>query len=210
MTRPFSANARSIWLVSAIRPLLSNPTKILEIGLACGHFSKQLQKYFPSAEISAVDPYIYDANMLMDVADNDLVFAPYRDAWSSQAALDEFFDNTVLGLNPHLTSADDDPETEDSRLYRMTSEAAVDKFDDASLDLIYVDGDHSHDAVLSDLRLYWPKLKVGGVLAGDDYENVHGWGVISAVDQFAAEEELTLNVQTEEETATRQWWFTKS
>ena len=92
----------------------------------------------------------------------------------------------------------------------MTSEAAVDKFDNASLDLIYVDGDHSHDAVLSDLRLYWPKLKVGGVLAGDDYEDVHGWGVISAVDQFAAEEELTLNVQTEEETATRQWWFTKA
>lgn len=210
MPRQFSANARSIWLVSAIKPLLSNPTKILEIGLACGHFSKQLHKYFPTAEIHAVDPYTYDANMLMDAEDNDLVFAPYRDAWSSQATLDEFFDNTVLGLNPQLTSPDDDPETEDSRLYRMTSEDAVDKFEDASLDFIYVDGDHSHDTVLNDLRLYWPKLKVGGVIAGDDYEDVHGWGVISAVDQFAAEEELTLNVQTEEETATRQWWFTKA
>jgi len=51
-------------------------------------------------------------------------------------------------------------------------------------DMVYIDGSHEYDQVLSDLHAYWPLLKEGGVLFGDDYSK--GWpGVVKAVDEFA-------------------------
>ncbi len=38
-----------------------------------------------------------------------------------------------------------------------------------NLDLVFVDGDHSYEAVMSDLTNYVPKIKPGGVLALHDY-----------------------------------------
>jgi predicted O-methyltransferase YrrM len=41
-----------------------------------------------------------------------------------------------------------------------------------SFDFVYIDGSHLAANVLSDAVMAWPLLKVGGVLAFDDYE----WG----------------------------------
>ncbi|MGH8597034.1 MAG: class I SAM-dependent methyltransferase, partial [Gammaproteobacteria bacterium] len=38
-------------------------------------------------------------------------------------------------------------------------------------DLIYIDGSHDYDDVAADIRAYWPLLRRGGVLFGDDYES---------------------------------------
>lgn len=40
---------------------------------------------------------------------------------------------------------------------------------DRSLDFVYIDGDHSYDGALLDLRVWTPKVKRGGVIAGHDY-----------------------------------------
>lgn len=40
----------------------------------------------------------------------------------------------------------------------------------ASCDIIYIDGDHSAPAVLTDAVLSWPLLKEGGILIFDDYQ----------------------------------------
>lgn len=40
--------------------------------------------------------------------------------------------------------------------------------DDNSLDFIFIDGDHSYNGVLSDLQLFLPKMKSGGLFAGHD------------------------------------------
>lgn len=36
-------------------------------------------------------------------------------------------------------------------------------------DLIYIDGSHQYEDVLDDLRHYWPLLRRGGTMFGDDY-----------------------------------------
>src|SRR5210317_1958443 len=41
-------------------------------------------------------------------------------------------------------------------------------YEDNSLKFVWIDGDHGKDIVYKDLVNYWPKLKVGGVIAGDD------------------------------------------
>lgn len=74
-------------------------------------------------------------------------------------------------------------------LHRMKSYEASLRIGDG-LDFVYLDGDHRFDAVMLDLETWWPKLKVGGVMAGHDikmpaHEN-NGWGrcVQPAVQRF--------------------------
>jgi hypothetical protein len=56
--------------------------------------------------------------------------------------------------------------TEFMRMY--TTEAAKLVPDD-SLDFIYIDARHDYCGVREDLREWWPKLRMGGILAGHDY-----------------------------------------
>lgn len=43
-------------------------------------------------------------------------------------------------------------------------------FEDESLAFVFLDGDHSYEAVHADIRAWLPKLKRGGALAGHDYD----------------------------------------
>lgn len=72
-------------------------------------------------------------------------------------------------------------------LISMRSHLAVDKFEDQSVDLIFIDGNHSYKAVKQDLELYWPKLKNGGVMTGHDYGDPNFPGVVQAVNEFTHE-----------------------
>lgn len=75
-------------------------------------------------------------------------------------------------------------------LVRDSSPAAAVRFDDCSLDFVYIDGDHERAAVEADLAAWWPKVRVGGILAGHDFvcnEEDGGWGrnIYPAVMEFA-------------------------
>lgn len=66
------------------------------------------------------------------------------------------------------------------QIHRTMSVAAASGFEDGSLTLVYVDGNHQPAAVWEDLVLYWPKVESGGLLAGHDVvcpgEADGGWG----------------------------------
>lgn len=55
------------------------------------------------------------------------------------------------------------------KLLRLPSDQAVDKIDDNSIDLIFVDGNHEKEQVKRDIENYRPKLKIGGIFLGHDY-----------------------------------------
>lgn len=52
---------------------------------------------------------------------------------------------------------------------RMTSLEAAAQFEDNSVDFIMLDGDHSYEAVHADIEAWLPKMRQGGIMAGDDY-----------------------------------------
>jgi len=52
---------------------------------------------------------------------------------------------------------------------KTTSLEAVKEFEDRSLDLVYIDGDHRYEAVKRDICAWKPKLKRGGYLCGHDF-----------------------------------------
>lgn len=62
----------------------------------------------------------------------------------------------------------------------LPGQLAANLFEDNSLSMAFIDGDHSTPAVLRDIDIWWPKVAAGGVLAGDDYT----WNSVrAAVDQ---------------------------
>lgn len=52
---------------------------------------------------------------------------------------------------------------------REFSEDAARLVPDASLDFVYIDGDHSYDFVMLDIILWGRKVRQGGIVAGHDY-----------------------------------------
>lgn len=70
-------------------------------------------------------------------------------------------------------------------ILRMSFDEAVDLFPDEYFDFIYIDGyAHTGQEEGVTLKQWWPKVKKGGVFAGDDY--IEGFEkVVSAVDEFS-------------------------
>jgi hypothetical protein len=77
-----------------------------------------------------------------------------------------------------------------STLLHMRFDEALDLFPDETFDFIYVDGyAHTGEEDGSTFSDWWPKLKSGGIFAGDDYDPA--WPeVVTNVDAFLAEKNL--------------------
>jgi len=71
---------------------------------------------------------------------------------------------------------------------KKSEDAAPDVPD--GLDFVYIDGNHEYDFVKRDIDLYYPKLKEGGVLGGDNLEMS---GVSRAVIEFVANHSLNIH-----------------
>ena len=67
---------------------------------------------------------------------------------------------------------------------------------DESLDCIFIDGDHSYEAVKKDLHFWWNKLKKNGTLLGDDY---YMGDVKRAVEEFSTKIQLPVEFLTNNE-----------
>lgn len=76
-------------------------------------------------------------------------------------------------------------------IIKMDSISASKLFKAKSLDLVYIDGSHDYKSVLKDIKAWYPKLKNGGVISGDDF-NEHWKGVVDAVIEFASFKNLTI------------------
>ena len=44
----------------------------------------------------------------------------------------------------------------------------IEKFKNASISYLYIDGDHSYSGCYNDLKNWYPKMKKGGLIIGDD------------------------------------------
>lgn len=87
----------------------------------------------------------------------------------------------------------------DYSLLKMTFEEAYDLFDDESLDFIYIDG-YAHNGENGGTTIFeWSKkVKIGGVISGDDYHEVFPL-VVEAVDEFVKLSGFYLHIATEVE-----------
>jgi len=93
-------------------------------------------------------------------------------------------------------------------LLKMLSVEASTKFANGFLDLVYIDGNHSHRAVMEDMDAWWPKVKTGGIMGGHDFltKTDEGWfsEVDSAVVRWTKEHNVAFHV-----TPCTSWWCIK-
>jgi predicted O-methyltransferase YrrM len=80
-----------------------------------------------------------------------------------------------------------------------TTEAAAEILRESGLgpiDLLYIDASHTEEAVYADLKAWWPLVRVGGIVFGDDFIDAYP-GVERAVRRFAADQGLEFEVSRE-------------
>ena len=81
---------------------------------------------------------------------------------------------------------------------KFTTEAAF-LYPKEYFDFIYLDASHTYESSRRDIQMWWPKLKQGGIFAGDDYiignyePAGYRFGVKDAVDEFASIYNLRVN-----------------
>jgi len=83
----------------------------------------------------------------------------------------EFIDNTIYSNNYGQIETIKD-----------TSRNAANNFANNSIDYIMLDAGHSYDALKDDLKVWYNKVKPGGIVSGDDYGVFYG--VTQAADEF--------------------------
>lgn len=106
------------------------------------------------------------------------------DPWEAYPAIDqETQDGNYIKAKQLLNSYQNEAK---AVILKMRSDLAARGFNDNSQDFVFIDGDHSYEAVLQDLRLWYPKVKKGGLFSGHDYRP-QDKDVRKAVQEFAKE-----------------------
>ena len=98
------------------------------------------------------------------------------------------------------------------RIIRDLSTEAAKQFPDGHFDYVYLDADHTYEAVRDDIKAWFPKVKQYGILAGHDYIRVNGFpGVNRAVDEYVRQYSLQNFFHLEmPETGSNSWYTVKS
>jgi len=87
------------------------------------------------------------------------------------------------------------------KLIQDTSESASSQFKNKTVDLVYIDGDHSYESVTKDLTIWCEKLKPNGIIWGDDF----GWvPVRKAIQDFSKLNKMNIN-----RLSNGKWYLTK-
>jgi SAM-dependent methyltransferase len=148
----------------------------VEVGTWKGDFAARLLAQAEPKTLHLVDPWMQR---------NEAEFQNVRyggQAPNGQSGLDEIYEGVLVRFAKEI-------EEGTVVVHRMTSDEVVAEFDDESVDWVYVDGDHHYLAVKADLEAWYPKLRPGGILGGDDFGLDDKWwgdGVTRAVREFAA------------------------
>jgi len=144
---------------------LNNNFTGIEIGVEQGSLARMMVGMFKNCTWHGVDPWTEYGAVEYKSYDMEYAQSRWNQMWSE--------------LHRELRK-----EIEERRLvlHRTTSDDGVIIFDNASVDLVVVDGLHTALQTERDIRNYWPKLRKGGRMCGHDIDNEVTPGVRRAVE----------------------------
>ena len=158
--------------IPAFLSLYGMNRRICEVGVRFGYNFQQLLSCKPELAIG-IDHY------------RNKGVAGEQDTGLDQGKLDKIHADTFLRFLSFPCA----------RILRERSEVAVTMFPLSYFDFIYVDADHTREGALKDIRLWWGRVRQGGILAGHDYiettsQNGVPFGVVGAVAEFLKEKKI--------------------
>ncbi len=122
---------------------------VAEIGVWEGAFSRRILDICEPRELHLIDPWLYMPEF------SNTGFGKKK----NEHLMEERWRNVVAAFQ-------DDPRV---KVHRATSEEALAKLPDGSLDWVYIDGNHNEPFIGNDLALCLKKVKPDGIIAGDDF-----------------------------------------
>ena len=132
---------------------LTQNSIFVEVGVWKGDFSKKIWDISNPKLLVLVDSWIFDEKV-RGCAPQVNGEEPLNQNFFDQAKKDTF-DKFQTNENVHILD--------------LNSAEASSNYKDNYFDYIYLDAEHSYQAVINDLNMWYPKLKKNGVLFGDDY-----------------------------------------
>lgn len=161
----------------------------VEVGVQRGEFSAYLLQNWPG-KLWLVDPWARQEESYVDVANVD------------DAEHEANYQATLAAVAPFAGRYD---------IIRGCSVCAAPFFDDGSLDFVFIDANHSYEAVSADLAAWTPKVRPGGLVCGHDFVDYDGpfgsFQVRSAVLDWAGRHGL--KVYAAREPWPSLWYFVK-
>lgn len=119
-----------------------------EIGVLRGENAREILKRWRGSLLYLVDPWeSQDKEVYVDMNNSD---------------------NPIHNMNYDLCKINTREYTDRVKMVKNYSEEASKQIPDESLDFIYIDARHDYDGVLQDLECWYPKVRSGGVISGDD------------------------------------------
>jgi len=155
--------------------LMPKNATCVEVGVFDGLLSERILALTSPHQLHLVDPWYTKP-------DGSLFDGPAQQFDSAKQASDSLegqYQSVVRLLSNEIGSGQ-------VQIHRMLSHEAAPLFADAHFDWAYVDASHYYDDVKRDLLAWFPKVKSGGFITGDDYDRQGFWdhGVTRAVDEF--------------------------
>lgn len=150
---------------------------VVEVGVAYGGHAHHLMSNLNGVKYVGVDMYKFN----YDASDPFCSDVEQTLGIKGQLAMDKLFGGVSDSLRIYGDRAS---------LIRMDSQEFSQQLADSSQQLVFLDGNHTYQYVRKELECWWPKIRMHGVLCGDDY-----WmeSVSSAVNHFVKNLDLTLN-----------------
>jgi len=166
---------------------------VAEVGCGYGQHSKNILTTTNINKIFMIDSYKY--------YNNDGFSDGIKNIYAPSLTIDQKFDDFS-----YMVKKDVEEFGDRVQFVRAASLQAVDSFRDGILDAVFIDANHEFQHVLKDLYSWWPKVKSGGTMAGDDY-----WmeSVAKAVHSFASTNNLIVNFSIKDGTDYKIYYFTK-
>ncbi len=148
------------FLFEFINKSFKNSCVVAEIGVWTGFFSDRILKESNIKQLYLIDPWIFSQELLKtSIPSNpycsDLKFKQI----TSQNHLDDIC-NFVINKFSNNKKV---------KIIREKSDLAYKVFQDNYFNWIYLDGDHSYEAVFQDLNNWISKIKQNGFIIGDDF-----------------------------------------
>lgn len=125
-----------------------------EIGVWTGVFSSHMIRGSRPSEFHAIDPWEFQPKYTNRA---------YGKAIENQGRMDNVFAEAQWRINEAAEEVGTN-----AVFHRKGSHEVVAEFPDGFFDWVYIDGNHSYEFVKKDMMLYLPKVKIGGLLTGDD------------------------------------------
>jgi len=144
-----------------LHKLLPSDSVIAEIGCAEGYFSSDILRWPNCKTLYMVDYW-------------GTIPTQFGDGASPKDWHDKNYSDAMMRVKFAI---------ERVKVLRGISWDMASRVENESIDMVYLDACHSYDCVKKDLEAWYPKLKVGGFMAGHDYLN-RAYGVFDAVRDF--------------------------